>query len=304
MSGYGWTFTPNATPDYPLTPNTADSSSSPFQYPQSQTPLTSAGDSDLLNQFPPSTVPAYATIPFRVNLPMLTQFVTGKNFHYFKLRLYDIDRFFTEKKGWNRDYPPGQKIYSDGATCAALRAAISTEHSVVYSGRNGRVGNEEGVLQRTPKAFFDLLSKYEDEYSPGFSEVHSVMKASFDFLLQRPTITESGVPIYTYVLMDKSLRFSRSGAGTSVDMSSKHALHAGAKPEVVYAGEFWIEPDTVTGEKTLFIDNNSGTFAPSGTELFRMKLLMEANFPGIKVVVLDYQDPEWKRRRKKDETPK
>jgi hypothetical protein len=62
----------------------------------------------------------------------------------------------------------------------------------------------------------------------------------------------------------------------------------GASPFVLCAGEFWIT------NKVLYIDNNSGTFAPPALALVGMKRLFEENFPGIHVVTLDYQDPEWK----------
>lgn len=42
---------------------------------------------------------------------------------------------------------------------------------------------------------------------------------------------------YTYSLMPDSLRCSETGAGFFVDFSSKHAMHANAAEEVLYAGE-------------------------------------------------------------------
>jgi hypothetical protein len=41
---------------------------------------------------------------------------------------------------------------------------------------------------------------------------------------------------FTYSLMRDSLRCSETGAKFSTDMFSKHAMHAGAAAEVLYAG--------------------------------------------------------------------
>lgn len=245
--------------------------------------------------FPPSVTDPTTPIDYRVNVPKLTQVVTRKHFHYFKIRLYDISRFFQKKKSWNHDYPAAQQIYSDGPTSAALRAAIYTEHTILYSSRPWRFGNEEGTLLRTNTAFFELLQNYSD--SPISRTLNELIKPAST----NPAKSPKKLKIYTYVLMDDSLRFSRTDARMSVDMSSKHALHAGAAPEVFYAGEFWVDFNN-DGQRVLFIDNNSGTFAPGKEDLHRMKFLMQTNFPGMEIAVLDYQDPEWKRRRGKEDT--
>ncbi len=262
-----------------------------------------------------STTSLSQGIEYIVHLPKLTQVVTGKNFHYFKLRLYDIKRYFPHSKSWNTNYPPGQKIYCENPAAMTLRSAIQAEHAILYSGRTYRDGNESGTLERTSTSFFELLAKYPDTKSL-FSPAHSAAKAGLSTITSlfgsstatspeemTPSTRARKLPIYTYVLLDDSLRFSRSGAGMSVDMSSKHALHAGAATEVLYAGEFWVEhftPHRHGQGPVLYVDNNSGTFAPPKADLYRMKQLMEANFPGIPMVVLDYQDLEWKRLRGKE----
>jgi len=241
-------------------------------------------------------------ILFRVHNPKLTQVVTGQNFHYFKLRLLHIDEHFQTKKTWNHDYPAAQQIYSDTPSAIALRSAIATEHKILYSGRGTRDGNVEGVLERKPQDFFDLLAKFADTASV-YSPIHSAFKNGFEFLTHGST-TVAKMPgddlaIYTYSLMDKGINFSRSGASFSVDTSSKHAVHAGGEEAVFYAGEFWLEDDkTNEWGKTLYMDNNSGTFAPPKCDLGRLKALMEDNFPRIPIVVLDYQDDVWKVKRK------
>ncbi|EGZ04970.1 hypothetical protein PHYSODRAFT_342817 [Phytophthora sojae] len=57
--------------------------------------------------------------------------------------------------------------------------------------------------------------------------------------------------------------------------------------EPQYAGEFHIEKDP-SGNYKLFIDNNSGTYAPPPKEeLPQPKALLETNFSGISVEALD-----------------
>jgi hypothetical protein len=131
-------------------------------------------------------------------------------------------------------------------------------------------------LERNSTSFFELLQANRD----------TGWKAT----------SEDSLELYTYVLMPESLRFSRTSARTNIDFSSKHALHAGASPTVTFAGEFWVQVEDY--EKVLYMDNNSGTFSPPKEDLFRIKDLMEYEFPGMKVVVLDYQDPLWKELRK------
>jgi len=235
-------------------------------------------------------------IPYAVNSPKLTQVVTGKKFHYFKLRLYDIPRCFGSKKSWNREYAPAQQIYSDNPISVALRAAIQAEHSILYSNREGRDENEGGVLDRSATSFFVLLDRFQNTKSL-FSPAHSAAKGVKSIFKPRNK-KRNKLRIYTYVVLNDSIRFSECGAGTTVDMSSKHALHAGAATEVYYAGEFWVEEEPQG--KVLYMDNNSGTFAPPKTDLFRMKFLMEANFPNIQIVILDFQDPMWKYKRGKE----
>jgi len=233
-------------------------------------------------------------IQYRVNVPHFTLFVTRKYFHYFKVRLIDIHHFFQYKKSWNENYSSAQQIYSDAPTSVALRAAIYAEHTMLYSGRPCRFGNKEGELDRNSTSFFALLDRYQDEPLSSIQRTFHRLRHGES----TPAALGKKIRIYTYSLMDDSIRFSRSGVRISIDMASKHALHAGAAPEVFYAGEFWIE--YVNGERTLFVDNNSGTFAPPKEDLWRMKELMQHNFPGMTIVTLDYQDPEWKRRRGKE----
>jgi hypothetical protein len=211
-------------------------------------------------------------IRYSVHKPTLSSFITLQQFHYFKLYLPSVNQYFTVQTEWNRSYPQAQKIYGDGPGSIALRTAIQAEHSILYSNRESRMGSKRGTIEASPAGFFGLLEQFKDS---------GVMK-------------KGELELYTYVLMPESLRFSRTSSKIAIDFSSKHALHAGGSPTVTYAGEFWIQIDD--GEKVLYVDNNSGTFGPSKTGLPNMKSLLENTF-GIRVFVLDYQDPLWKQLR-------
>ena len=51
-------------------------------------------------------------------------------------------------------------------------------------------------------------------------------------------------------------RFSETGIAKATDYFSKHAMHANAAEEVIYAGEFHVILEG--GVYTLYLDNNSG----------------------------------------------
>jgi hypothetical protein len=102
---------------------------------------------------------------------------------------------------------------------------------------------------------------------------------------------------------DDSLRFSETGAAFFVDFASKHALHANCNEAVRYSGEFHPQPlcgrenfsDDTPDEQVeweLVVDNNSGTYAPDPKMLPALKALLEFNFPGFKIVTMDYHDHE------------
>ena len=67
-------------------------------------------------------------------------------------------------------------------------------------------------------------------------------------------------PFFTYAIIEEDnkvfkMKFSETGASFFKDFFSKHAMHAGAKEEVVYSGEFHIQKDS-KGHHWLVIDNN------------------------------------------------
>ena len=208
-------------------------------------------------------------IPFVVHCPTLTQMVIHQ-FHYFKLYFKDTETVMEEKIHWNTNYSAAQKIYGNNPASKVLRAAIQAQHSVLYSGRKNRSTSHSGNLDNTGEAFLNLLQQYKD-----------------------PVNANEGLELYTYSLVSDSLRFSRTSAETGIDFASKHALHASGSEFVLAAGEFWVH------DGILYIDNNSGTFAPPGSMLIRLKKLLQSNFQNLEIVALDCQTPEWKTHRHK-----
>jgi hypothetical protein len=132
-------------------------------------------------------------------------------------------------------------------------------------------------------------------------------------------------PDYDNVLIQQIKKqvsnFSSSVTGTAIDFMSKHAVMSNCSRHVVYAGEFYIlqnhiENATATTtninnnnntnnscnndknnaknyEHVLIIDNGSGTYAPetNNGQLQKLTLLLQHNFPGLKVIAHHYNDP-------------
>ncbi|KAG8738419.1 hypothetical protein FRC10_006915 [Ceratobasidium sp. 414] len=112
--------------------------------------------------------------------------------------------------------------------------------------------------------------------------------------------------VYTYIIDEDTFRFSETGAAFFVDFASKHALHSRCAEEVRYAGEFHPRPDcgwanfsedmpdhSVNWE--LWIDNGSGTYAPSADLLGTLKGLLEYNWPGLVVRAWDFRSEQQKK---------
>mmetsp|Transcript_34546 Transcript_34546/g.97890 ORF Transcript_34546/g.97890 Transcript_34546/m.97890 type:complete len:148 (+) Transcript_34546:117-560(+) len=88
-------------------------------------------------------------------------------------------------------------------------------------------------------------------------------------------------------------RYSETGIAKATDYFSKHAMHANAAEEVIYAGEFHLIPE---GDVyTLYLDNNSGTFAPNAELLPLLEQLFALNFPGLCVRAVSRDSEELKR---------
>lgn len=149
---------------------------------------------------------------------------------------------------------------------------------------------------------------------------------------------DEGGRIFTYVLtLDGLMRFTETGKEFGIDLLSKHTMHSDVNIYVAHAGEFFVRrlarPDRsaespaqathpaedVPGgpphapppkdprQYELVIDNDSGTYRPRADLLPQLQSFLEANFPGLQIVVKDCQDDELvkmkdeQRERKKTE---
>ncbi|OWZ01154.1 C2 domain-containing Hypothetical protein [Phytophthora megakarya] len=184
----------------------------------------------------------------------------------YHLQLHNIPQILPTDHEWNKNYPTIQKIFSpDHPESPVLRKAISTEHEVIY--RHGST-TEYGLLKE-PSDLFKLIN--------------------YGQRLEKPVL-------FTYAITSTGWYFSETGASFFKDMLSKHMLHSGAAFSVKYAGEFHIEKGHF-GKYKLYIDNNSGTYAPPKDDLPKLKQLFEVNFPGISVETRDQNDDALKKSR-------
>eukprot|EP00644_Phytophthora_capsici_P011731 jgi/Phyca11/509841/fgenesh2_kg.PHYCAscaffold_50_\ len=184
----------------------------------------------------------------------------------FHLQLHDISQILTNDHEWNKNYPTIQKIFSpDHPESPALRKAVATEHEIIY--RHGGT-TEYGTLKESSD-FFKLVNYGRREEKP---------------------------VLFTYAITSTGWYFSETGASFFKDMLSKHMLHAGAAFSVKYAGEFHIDKGHF-GKYKLYIDNNSGTYAPPKADLPKLKQIFEVNFPGISVEARDRDDEDLKKSR-------
>jgi len=169
--------------------------------------------------------------------------------------------FGTKMQHWNVNYDKAQMIFNSTIS----RAAVQAQHKGLY---------REGVFRTSTVPLcsgHDFLSKLK------FG------------------IRDNQRRFYTYVILDKDMRFSETGAAIFTDFMSKHAMHSNAREEVRYSGEFHIQPTEEHGGEQkykLVIDNNSGTYAPNKDDLPLLQRLFNINFPDIEVEALDRSDPK------------
>jgi hypothetical protein len=206
----------------------------------------------------------------------LTKINHERLYSTWKIYLKRIDLYFdpNDKQKYNSSYQGAKSIF-EGPMSQAIQSAIKQAHRVLYA------------RQTTNK--FGLLNSSEDFWN----------------LLLDPNTDNIKPCVYTYIIEDRSWRFSETGASFFVDFASKHALHSNCAKTVVYAGEFhprpiagWNQYDPNERQSwnqwELVIDNGSGTYAPDLTLLEKLKDLLVFNFPGLNVVTYDYKDRELK----------
>lgn len=228
---------------------------------------------------------------FSPTLGVLTCINDERLYSTWKMHIKGIPLFFGDTvQHWNVKYKAAQTIFQ-GPTSVAVRSGIMAAHRMLYarSTRNG----------------FGIIESLQDVYALLRGGGRLASTAS-------PLISQQRVKpaVYTYVItvQDDSLRFSETGAAFFVDFASKHALHANCSETVRYSGEFHPRPacgwenfrDDIPDEAIeweLVIDNNSGTYAPDPGMLPVLKALLEYNFPGFRIVTMDYHDPELEKSR-------
>jgi len=183
-----------------------------------------------------------------------------RTFYTYAIQIFHVDHVFGKKRqGWNQKYEAAIKIYGPGPASAIIRSTIKTLHKDLYKSR---------LTQHSIKGYLHSGKDFLELINNGWG---------------------GGKPrMFTYALMPTHLFFSETGASFFQDFTSKHAMHANASREVVYAGEFHIRLQK--GKYKLVIDNNSGTFSPNKGDLPFLKEVMELNFPDMEVEVLDYKD--------------
>jgi len=198
-----------------------------------------------------------------------------KRFKNWQIRLWNVGPSFDDEKcGWNREYSAAQKIYGRKIISKPIRATLKLQHAALY--RKDKTGPFVDVdnIKTSIHGLGDLLNS--------LPQVNKKNNKSLRF---------------TYVITNESfMNFSVTSKQTAQDFLSKHALHNGAKPELFYAGEFFVDRRSSrylsTNKPALVIDNNSGTFAPPAHKLEKLEKLLKFNFGDeFPIFVLDREDP-------------
>jgi hypothetical protein len=206
---------------------------------------------------------------------MIRSMIDGCSFGTFptwQIHLWEVGKIFNGNYcGWNESYAAAQKIYGPSVESMAIRQAIRSQHSMLYSKDKG-------------------FGTYERHMICGIKDFIRVLPNG-----DKNTQRDKSVR-FTYVISTSScMNFSITSKKIAQDFLSKHALHNNAGTEVVFAGEFFIdwksERYTSTGKPALIIDNNSGTFAPSKEKLGLLQRLLEFNFGAhLPIITLDRGD--------------
>jgi hypothetical protein len=192
-------------------------------------------------------------------------------FYTYRIRLYHLaDIFGVDSRfyqGWNRAYEASQRIFADTLDGLNIRNALHSQHALLY--RHGRSTIYGAVA--TANEIGELLHGDRLRKEPG-QDLRTV--------------------VFTYSIVPKGMYFSETGTAFFQDFMSKHAMHANRATEVMFAGEFRLYRDEHDSNKwTLLIDNNSGTYAPSKDELYKVQQLFQLNFPDLEVKAVDREDP-------------
>ncbi|CAF1356260.1 unnamed protein product [Rotaria sordida] len=175
-----------------------------------------------------------------------------------KIQIRRISIFFKsyEWQHWNKKYKAAQTIFGNHPLSLASQNALKLAHKALY-GRTLKY-NENGQLHNA----YDLWKMC--------------------FLRSN----------------NKAYQTIETDVQVFADFASKYALLANASVYVRYAGQFHPRPkygwDNCDDEWELVFDNGSGTYAPDINLLINLKDLLLFNFPGLNIVIYEYDDPKLK----------
>jgi hypothetical protein len=138
---------------------------------------------------------------------------------------------------------------------------------------------------------------------------------------------DEGGRLFTYVItLDGLLRFTETGKEFSIDLLSKHTMHADVNLYIAWSGEFLIRrlkyPGAKESEGThpaddipggppneappkdpsyyeAIFDNDSGTYRPNFDVKDHLIKFLEKNLPGLKIVVYNCTDEKLKKIKEK-----
>jgi len=167
--------------------------------------------------------------------------------------------------GWNKEYESAKKIFAQGVKSHAIQHVIRSQHSQLYAHDST---TQYGII-RSGKEFLELFHYGRRKSIPRY---------------------------YTYVIVERGMYFSETGATFFTDFMSKHAMHANAAEQICFAGEFHIQHKS--DKFILVIDNNSGTYAPPKETVSKLVDLFTFNFPDLAVEAYDREDPALKEYKK------
>lgn len=138
---------------------------------------------------------------------------------------------------------------------------------------------------------------------------------------------DEGGRLFTYVItLDGLMRFTETGKEFSIDLLSKHTMHADVNEFICWSGEFLIRrlkrpgakeaegthpPDPLPGGPPkdppprdpsyyeAIFDNDSGTYRPNFELKDHIVKFLEKNLPGLKIVMYNCTDEKLKKIKQK-----
>jgi len=173
---------------------------------------------------------------------------------------------------WNANYDAEHAVlFDDSVKGKGLRTILMTEHLALY---------RDGSRQKHFRVGDRRMEKKWLNSGDGFLELFN---GALRYNIRR---------VYTYVLLDTGMFFSETGIKLSHDTVSKHAVHANASPRVRMAGTFRVCFDPKEKKEILVMDNDSGTYRPTGDHFPMVIQVMNKVFPDLDVVCINCLEPQ------------